>query len=178
MDERNKGATCEREGPSSRLESWAGSTDWGGDPSKVQCGRAAPGDRWNQERTIGGHVCWGFQGREGDWLCQMVLKVNWMHTEKWSLCEWKILPAKSVNKACLSHQVITLQPPDGEPWGNSGWRPDVPHLAVSCCSNLQWWTVRRLMRSPGYWPQISEAYSKGLISVDPGSWIFPYTEKH
>ena len=29
----------------------------------------------------------------------------------------------------------------------------------------------------GYWPQIAEMHMKGMISVSPDSWIFPYIEK-
>ena len=130
MDERNKGTKYGREGLSSRLESRAGSTDWGGDSSVEEQPLEAGETRKGLEMAMCGEVF--KEERKIDYVkwCSV-----WMHTEKWSLCEWKILPAMSVNKACCSHQVITLQPPDGEPWGNSGWNPDAPHLSVSCCSN-------------------------------------------
>lgn len=46
-------------------------------------------------------------------------------------CEWETLAALSVNKGCCSHQAIT---PDGEPWGDSGWKQDACHQAVNHCS--------------------------------------------
>ena len=51
----------------------------------------------------------------------------------------KILPTVSVNKGCCSHQAVTLQPPGGEPCGNSEWRQaDCPRQSPSssqCCSH-------------------------------------------
>ena len=36
----------------------------------------------------------------------------------------------------------------------------------------------RMWKNPGYWPQIAEMHMKGMISVSPDSWIFPYIEKN
>ena len=137
MDERNKGAKCGREGPSSRLESWAGSTDWGGDPSKVQWGRAAPGDRWNQERAIGGHVWWGFQGRGGDWLCPMVLRGQLD-------AYWEVIAAWMKNIAChVSKQSL-------------------PQPASHHITTARWWALGELRMEAGCLP-----FSSQLLQQPP-----------
>lgn len=46
-------------------------------------------------------------------------------------CPWWNIAALSVNKERCSHWTIILQLLEGEPWRNSGWRQDAPHLAVS-----------------------------------------------
>ena len=33
------------------------------------------------------------------------------------------------------------------------------------------------VKSTGYWPQIPEMHAKGMSSVSPDSYIFPYVEK-
>ena len=68
----------------------------------------------------------------------------------------KILPAISVNKECCGHQATTLHPPKGEPWGNSGRQQDATATATheSALWDLRW-------EGTAYWPQTSEACSKG-----------------
>ena len=43
--------------------------------------------------------------------------------------------------------------PKGAPWGDPGWE------------------------SPRYWPQIAEVHIKGMVSINPDSFVFQYIEK-
>ena len=54
------------------------------------------------------------------------------------------MPAISVNKGYCSIKPSHYSLPDGEPWGNSGWKQDVCHLAVNCCRHPPWCALRRL----------------------------------
>ena len=84
-----------------------------------------------------------------------VLPTSGRHNEGASrICEWETLAAISVNKGCCSHQAIT---PDGEPWGDSGWKQDACHQAVNHSRHPQWCTPRgrrmrkHRIRSPESW---------------------------
>ena len=84
-------------------------------------------------------------------------------------------------KGCHSHQ--QLKPPlMVSRWALEGtWEgKNTCHLADQTAANSIWWTLRKLRNwgeNTGYWPHIGEVHNKGIISVSPDSYIFPYIEK-
>ena len=83
----------------------------------------------------------------------------------------QMLSAISVSTGCY----ITWQPPDSEPWGNSGWSQTARCQAqwtISCCGypwRCTWGDAR--WENRGCWPQRAKVHIKGVNSVSPDSYL-------